>query len=161
MRRFLVTFLASTLALFIFFGMFFGILFGIEKLHRFQTETDFVILVDKVGHPAFMTTFRVNPNRPENKNPDYCSVGGDTLYTPHNVSVFTAAQVGDVLKRYHYTNSYRIFSKTFWQDCFEMYMPVKLVSIYPDMGHWPFRKDDLRKGDPDYDRIMRLTQSQR
>ena len=123
--------------------MFFGILIGTEKLHYFQSKTDFVILTDKVGDPALMTIFRVDPDRPKEKDPNYCSVGGD------------------VLRRYHYTDSYRIFGKTFWQDCFEMYMPVKLVSLYPDMNYWPFRKDDLKPGDPNYYQIMELTKSQR
>ncbi len=134
--------------------------FAINKSYQFKEERDFVILADKIGNPTVMTTFRVDPNGRENKDSNYCHVGGDKLYTHWNVSVFTAAGVGDVLRRYHYTDSYRIFGKTILQDCYEIFMPVKLVFLYPDMNYWPFRKDDLNKNDPDYDRISKLTKSQ-
>ncbi len=135
--------------------------FTISKSYHFQEDKDFVILADKVGNPAIMTTFRVGPNGHGSKDPNYCSVGGDKLYTPWNTSVFTEAKAGDVLRRYHYTTSYQVLGKTILQDCFEMFMPVKIVSLYPDMNYWPFRKDDLDKNDPDYDRISKLTKSQR
>ncbi|MDP3697688.1 MAG: hypothetical protein Q8R55_06810 [Candidatus Taylorbacteria bacterium] len=153
MRLFLVTFFA-----FIFVGL---TLFGMEKLYHLQSEVDFVILTDKVGDPALMTIFRVAPDKNKEKDPNYCSVGGDKLYTPWNVSVFTSSKAGDVLKRYHYTDHYRIFGKTFLKDCYDRFMPVKTVSLYPDMNYWPFRKDDLKPGDPDYDHIVKLTKSQR
>lgn len=139
------------------FGLIF---FAINKSHRFEEEKDFVILADKVGDPVIMTTFRVEPSGHE-KNPNYCSVGGDKLYTPWNVSVFTEAKAGDVLRRYHYTSSYQILGKTVLRDCYEMFMPIKIVSLYPDMNYWPFREDDLAKNDPDYEKISKLTESQR
>ncbi len=139
-----------------------GLMFFVINISHlgFEKEKDFVILADKVGNPTLMTTFRVDPNG-RDKDPNYCSVGGDKLYTPWNVSIFTEAKVGDVLKRYHYTNFYRILGKTILQDCYETFLPVKIVSLYPDMNYWPFRKDDLVKNDPDYDRISKLTKSQR
>ena len=135
--------------------------FAIHKSNHFEEERGFVILADKVGHPAIMTIFRVDPNERRKKDPNYCSVGGDKLYTPWNVSVFTEAKVGDVLRRYRHTYSYRILGKTILQDCYEGFIPVKTVFLYPDMNYWPFRKDDLAKNDPDYDRISKLTRSQR
>lgn len=135
--------------------------FVIHKSYHFEEERDFVILADKVGHPAIMTIFRVDPNERSKKDPNYCSVGGDKLYTPWNVSVFTEAKIGDVLRRYHHTYSYRILGKIILQDCYEGFIPVKTVSLYPDMNYWPFRKDDLGKNDPDYGRISELTRSQR
>lgn len=137
------------------------IFFAINKSHRFEEEKDFVILADKVGDPVVMTTFRVNPNGHENRNQNYCFVGGDKLYTPWNVSVFTEARAGDVLRRYHHTSSYQILGKTVLRNCYEIFMPIKKVSLYPDMNYWPFRKDDLDKNDPDYSKISKLTESQR
>jgi len=82
---------------------FLGFLFfGVQD--KFQNETAFVILTDKVGDPVITTIFRVDPNGPAQKDPNYCHV--DELYTPWNVSVFTAAQADDVLKRYHWTHRY-------------------------------------------------------
>ncbi len=134
--------------------------FAINISHQFKEEQDFVILADKVGNPTLMTTFRVDPAGHENKDSNHCSVGGDKLYTPWNVSVFTAASVGDVLRRYHHTDFYRIFGKTILQDCYDAFLPVKIVSLFPDMNYWPFKKDSLTKNDPDYDRIFQLSKSQ-
>ena len=132
------------------------IFFTLDKSYRFETESDLVILADKVGDPVVMTTFRVDPDQYEKEDPNYCSVGGNKLYTPWNVSVFTAASEGDVLRRHHYTSYYRTFGQVILQDCYEMFAPVKLVSLYPDMTMWPFRKGDLTKNDPDYVRISKL-----
>ena len=152
----------SILLRFVCSGVVLGLMFfAIHKSYHFEEEKDFVIRADKVGHPAIETIFRVDPNEYRKKDPNYCSVGGDKLYTPWNISVFTEAQTGEVLRRYHYTHSYRIFGKTILQDCYEMFMPVKTVFLYPDMSYWPFRKDDLGKNDPDYERISELTRSQR
>ena len=151
-RRFLPNILTSILmCLFIFTGL----------RNSYKTETGFVILADKVGDPVVSTVFRVEPKGLGQKDSKYCQVGSDNIYTHHNISIFTAAQVGDVLRRYQYTDSYLIFGKTVWQSCRDVYMPVKLVSLYPDLNYWPFIEGDIKKGDPDYDRIFKLTQPQR
>jgi len=40
-------------------------------------------------------------------------------------------------------------------------MPVKIVSLYPDMNYWPFKKGSLNENDPDYKNIEKLTKYQR
>lgn len=150
-RKFLAGILASAFLYVVIFA-------GLRS--DFQTKTGFVILYNKVGHPVVATMFRVEPEESK-KDKNYCHVYSDKLYSHYNVSVFTAAQEGDVLRRYHYTNSYKIFKKTIWQDCYEVYMPIILVALYPDMNYWPFREGDLKPGDPDYERIAKLTKSQR
>ena len=107
-----------------------------------------------------MTIFRVDPNGRENKDSNRCATEGNKFYTPWNISVFTAANIGDVLRRYHYTKSYQIFGKTILQDCYDTFLPVKIVSLYPDMNYWPFRKGDLNKNNPDYSRVLQLSPHQ-
>ena len=131
---------------------------GVEELHHFEGKTDFIILAGKIGDPAIMVTFRVDPDI-NKEDPNHCIVGGDKLYTNHNVSIFTEAKVGSVLKRYHYEDYYQIFRKTVLKNCNELFMPVKFIPSYPDMQKWPFRYNDVKMGDPDYDRIMRLRYS--
>lgn len=131
----------------------------VEEFHHFEGTTDFVILSDKVGNPAVMVTFRIDPEVNDAKNPSRCVVGGDKLYISHNVSIFTESKIGSVLRRYHYGDYYQIFGKTILKSCNDLFMPVKFVASYPDMLKWPFRYDDIRMGDPDYDHIMRLRYS--
>ena len=130
------------------------VIFGLRN--NFRTESDFVILTYKEGHPAVFTMFRVEPEKAQQKD----SCWADP-YTPHNESIFTAATEGDVLKKYRYLDSYSLFGKVFWQDCYEAYMPIRLVSLYPDMNYWPFREGDIKPGDPDYKRISALTEVNR
>jgi len=156
-KSFLIRLIRLTGVLVIFGLMF----FAIHKSYHLEKESDFVILADKVGDPTKMTIFRVAPSERDNEDPSDCSVGGDKLYTPWNVSIFTAANKGDVLKRYHHTFFYQIFGKTLLRDCYDVFMPVTHVSLYPDMNYWPFREGDLAQNDPDYDLISKLTKSQR
>ena len=149
----------SFVRLLVVFALFFGLVWIIEKFSYFQNETGFVILADKVGHPTRMTIFRVQPTNQSQSSQSSCQVGGDKLYTPHNISIFTAAEIGDVLRYYRHVYSLKILNKVIWQSCEEMYMPLKIVTSYPDMGYWPFRKGDLGEHDPDYERIARLIKS--
>lgn len=123
------------------------IVFAINRSYHLEEESDFVILVDKVGDPVIMTVFRMDPAKydKENEDPNYCDVGGDELYSSWNVSVFTAANEGDVLRRHHYTYYYQIFGRAFLVDCYERFMPVKVVSLYPDRTQWPFRESDPKE----------------
>src|SRR3989344_2211372 len=138
--------------LFLTLAVFAFLFFGIQ--YKFQNETAFVILIDKVGNPTTMTTFRTDPNALALKDPNYCQV--DEIYTPWNISVFSAAQKGDVLRRYHSTSHYQIFDKTIWQKCEDRYMPIRLVALYPDMNYWPFKKGSIDENDPNYKDIERL-----
>ena len=121
-----------------------------------KTEEEFVILSHKDGHPVVLVMFRIESNKLHQKV--NCQA---ELYTSHNKSIFTAAKESDVLKKYFYTGSYSIFGKIFWQDCQEVYVPVRSVSLYPDMNYWPFREGDIQPGDPDYKKIFELTKTQR
>lgn len=137
------------------------ILIAFNVSNQYKEQRDFVILADKVGDPTLLTIFRVDPNGQNLRGPGSCLVDGNKLYTPWNVSVFTEAKIGDVLRRFHYTDYYEIFGKVIFQNCYEAFLPVKAVSLYPDMNYWPFRKNDLSQNDPDHDNIFKLTQSQR
>lgn len=123
-----------------------GIQKVLDETRVVVTDYDHVFLADKVGDPPMSVTFQVESGDGV-KRPfciDEWSGGYHQWERPWNTAVINAAKLGDLIRVYHYTESYCLFGRTLWQFHQDTYYPQDFSlgrQLYPE-PKWPFALDN-------------------